>query len=157
MYWRERQITRAIQGYDPKLYAVKGYEDRIDIFRKTFRLEKYDMDGWTLIVPKDEPYRVISLTDTWNAWGKAVDWGIEPILAKLQACDLWKRDIAKDVNETNKKLEESKERSTRNNLESFLIDNRRKLAKSWNDINTSSLDKRVDRRYRDERNNKLKG
>lgn len=153
--WREYQITRAIQGYDPKLYAVKGYEDRIDILRKGYRYETYDVDGVLLTVPVEEPHRVISLTDTWGALGKPVEWGIEPILAKIQACDLWKRDVGGEVIANREKQKEDQDRKRKNDIEGFLIDNRRMFAKAFDGINTSSLDKKVDRRYLDDK--KLKG
>jgi hypothetical protein len=153
--WRAHRITKAIQGYDPELYARNGYGDRIDIFRKVYRYETYDLGEFRLTRSVEEPYRVFSLTDTWTPWGKPVEWGIEPILARLQASDLWKRDVGGDVISSNEKIKESQDRSRKNNLEAFLSDNRRVFAKAFDGINTSSLDKRTDRRYRDEKKLKI--
>ncbi len=154
MHWRDttsrsRRITNAIWRYDRNLYA-KEYEGRIDIFRKTFCYKSYDVDGVLLHVATEEPHRFLCLTDTWNAWGKPVEWGLCPILAKIQSCDLWKRDISSEIISHKEKIEEAKDRHRKNETEAFLLDNRRAIAKHWGDINTSSLDKRTDRRYRDE-------
>ncbi len=125
MYWRAHQITKAIQGYDSMLYAKKGYQDRIDIFRKTFRYEPYEVDGTTIHHLIEEPYRVFCLTDTWNASGRPVEWGVEPILAKLRASDLWKRDIGSEIHAHNEKIDASMDRSMKNNIEAFVKDTRR--------------------------------
>lgn len=156
MHWREVQITRAVRKYDRELYARMGFEGRIDIFRRCFGFETYSLDGGIVIQKlKEEPYRVLALTDTWNAWGKPVDWGIEPIMAKLKACDLWQRNVAEETNAHNQKIDESQDRHLKSETEAYLKDNRRAMAKAWENVNTSGMDKRADRRFRDER--KLKG
>lgn len=153
--WRERQITRAVQGYDTELYAKKGYEDRIDIFRKVYRYETYDCGEFLLTRAVEEPYRVFSLTDTWTPWGKPREWGIEPILARLRSIDLWKRDVGGEVIAANEKIKESQDRSRKNELEAFLYDNKRVFQRALDGVNTSILDKRTDRRYRDEKKLKI--
>lgn len=153
--WREHQITRALQGYDTELYAQKGYEGRIDIFRKVYRYETHDCGEFFLTRSVEEPYRVFSLTDTWTPWGNPVEWGIEPILARLRSIDLWKRDVGSETIASNNKIKESKDRSRKNDLEAFLYDNKRVFQRAFNDVNTSSLDKRTDRRYRDEKKLKI--
>lgn len=150
MYWRAVQITKAVREYDRELYAEYSH-GRIDILRKTYTYVPYDVDGVTILVCKEEPYRVLCLTDTWNAWGKPVDWGIEPIMAKLRRSDLWKRDIASEVVSHNEKIKETKSRDMKNNLEGFLSDNRSKFKRAFGDINTSLLDKKKDRRYLDDK------
>ncbi len=149
--WRAHQITKAVQGYDRELYARNGYGDRIDIFRQVYRYETYDMGEFKLTRSIEEPYRVISLTDSWTPWGTPVEWGIEPILAKLQSIDLWKRDVGGEVIASNEKRKASQDRSRKNDLEGFLSDNHRVFAKAFDGVNTSTLDKRVDRRYRDDK------
>lgn len=155
MSWRTIQITKALQGYDSLLYA-KEVGSRVDIFRKSFEYVAYDLDGTTLLAPKEVPHRIFSLTDNWKAFGRPVEWGIEPILAKIRAGDLWKRDIASEQIASKENEEKSQERAFRNETEAFLKDQRRAIAKHWGDINTSTM-VRHDRRRRDDRKIKLKG
>lgn len=138
------------------LYAEMK-EGRIDIFRRTYGHDAYDVDGSRILFIKEIPYRVFCLTDTWNAWGKPVDWGVEPVMAKLKAADLWARDIVSESNNHNSKVDASQDRSRKNNIEAFVKDNRRAFAKSWEHINTSNMDKRTDRRFKDERKIKMRG
>ncbi len=156
MSWRAHQITRAIRRYDRELYAREGYAGRIDIFRKTFVLQPFELDDGLIIYKVvEEPYRVFCLTDTWNAYGRPVDWGIEPILQKLKKSDLWHRDIGAEINVQNEKVDESQKRNFHNETEAYLKDARSAMAKAWGDVNTSTLNKKADRRYRDERKIKL--
>jgi len=139
-----------IQEYDRELYAKK-VDGRIDIFRRTYEYVPYEVDDVVIHIPREVPYRVFCLTDSWKPWGKPVDWGIEPILAKLRRSDLWKRDLSSEFTSHNEKIEEAEARHRRNETEAFLLDRRSEIAKAWGDINTSILDKKTDRRYRDDR------
>lgn len=151
MDWRVSQINRAIREYDSKLYAQKGYQDRIDIFRETYEFETYEMDGWILRFAKPVPHRVFSLTDNWTPWGKPVEWGIEPIVQRIRSCDLWKRDVGGEVIKQVEKKKESEERHLKNESEAFFSDNKSVFKKAFSDVNVSTLDMKKDRRYRDEK------
>ncbi len=157
MDWRAQQITKAIKRYDRELYAEKGVEDRIDIFRRTMVSVPYDFGDFRIVAFKEEPYRVFCLTDNWRPWGKPVEWGIEPILAKIKASDLWQRDIVKDVNKSNEKIDASEDRSKKNEIEAFVKDFRPQFARAFDDVNTANLSKRNDRRFKDDRKIKSKG
>jgi hypothetical protein len=127
------------------------------IFRRTYRAEVHDLDGDSLVVLKDAPHFVFALSDNWSANGKPVDWGLEPIMARLKAMDIWGRQSIVDelINEY-EKASESKDKDRQNNIESFLYEMHSKVKKSWSDINTSTLSKK-DRRRDDEKKLKFKG
>jgi hypothetical protein len=156
VHWKVSQVNRAIRKHDPMLYA-EMYEGRIDIFRRTYGHDSFDVDGKTILFIKEVPYRVLCLTDSWNAWGKPVDWGIEPIMAKLKASDLWARDVASEINSHNEKIDASAKRDLSNNVEAFVKDYRKEFAKTFDDVNTSNMDKRTDRRFKDDKKLNLKG
>lgn len=154
---RLRRITSAIQDHDRELFA-KEQHGRIDILRKGYKYEAYELDEDTVLQAlKRNDYLVMSLTDTWNALGNPVDWGLEPIVARLRAMDLWRRDIAEEQIRLHEKDAMSQDRDMDNNIEAYLKENRRAIAKHWGDINTSTLDKRSDRRFKDEKKINSKG
>ena len=127
------KITRLVKTYDPDLRAQCLMFPRIDIYRQ--RRDK-----------TSPPYYVFSLTDNWTLTGKPVEWGSEPILARLKAMDLWNNGIGlEQAIEHNTKLEESKERDRKNSIESFLLDFRRQFAKTFDGVNTANL-KKIDKR-----------
>ncbi len=156
MHWKVSQVNRAIRKYDRELYA-EMFEGRIDIFRNTYGHEAFDVNGHTICFIKQVPYRVFCLTDSWKAWGKPVDWGIEPIMAKLKSADLWVRDVLKETNSQNEKIDASKKRDVSNNVEAFVKDYRKEFARTFEDVNTTNLSKRTDRRFKDDKKINLKG
>ena len=152
MTYRTRRITKALQTYDRFLYA-KEDEKAIRIFRKCkeYRLEHIDVNTPVFNSIRND-YLVMSLTDTWGVKGKSVDWGIEPIMARIKALDLWNNDnLFSQFFKDEEKDKESRERDFRNNTESFLYDFRSQFAKATNDVNTSSLSKFDKRRNGDKR------
>lgn len=149
---RARRITAAVQTHDPLLYA-KDDGKAIRIYRKQKEWRRESLNNYTPIwtfVRND--HLVMSLTDTWGVTGKPVDWGIEPVLARIKALDLWGNDnLANQFFVEEEKHEKSKERDFKNNVESFLYDFRSTFAKGTNDINTSLLSKIDKRRIGDKK------
>lgn len=143
MSYRADVITREIKKYDYLLYCEKNRDGKLCVYRKGRRIESYDLNGTTLHAVLDDPYFVIALTDTWNLNGEPRDWGIIPILGRLQMIDCWNRDLAKESVESIEKHDESKDRAIDNHIESFLKDKRREFAAITNDINTSTLNKKI--------------
>lgn len=148
---RARKITKELQKYDRLLYA-KDDGKAIRIFRvgKEFREEKFNNTSFLNLVRND--HLVMSLTDTWGVRGHRVDWGIEPIMARIKALDLWNSDNLSEEFFKNEEIEEkSKERQMRNNIESFLYEFKSQFAKATDGINTSTLDKLDKRRLGDKK------
>lgn len=134
---RVTQITKAVKRYDRGLYAKRVREPFgcISIYRK-------DNGGHSF---------VFSLTKNWTFKTDPVDWGIEPILARLKAMDLWTVETAFDrIAKDEEKIKEAKARNLHNNVESFLTEFRGQFAKTFSNVNTSLMNK-IDRRKRKEK------
>ncbi len=148
---RADRITREIRRHDRLLYCEKSPQGPLAIYRKLYRYEPMEVNGVIIHYPILSPHLVFAITDTWSITGRPVEWGILPIMARIKAMDLWTNDnIVNDLIDGYKKDEESKERDQRNSIESFLLDFRRQFAKSFDQYNTGTLDKRKDRRFKDD-------
>ncbi len=133
---RVADISRALKQHDSCLYAQETKPGRIDVYRKS------QFGG-------HPPNLVFSLTENWLVTGRPVPWGIDVVLNRLKAHDLWRDDrFVERLIEDQEKEEESKTRDFRNNVESFLYDFRRQFQKATNDINTSTLNKDFPERKR---------
>ncbi len=151
MWERKDLITEKIKGYDRELYCDRSPQGPLVIYRKGHRYEPMEVNGVTIHYQIPSPHYVFALTDTWVVTGTPVEWGIEPILARLKAMDLWRdHNIIEEHTENYYKGEESKARDQRNSIESFLYEFRSQFARATNGINTSSLDKKKDRRFKDD-------
>ena len=144
---RLTKVTKAVTAHDRDLYASRDAKGVIHIYRRGYRYLPFDLDGQTLLVSCPNPFRVFSLTDNWTISGKPVEWGIEPIIARLKAIDIWNRpEILNQPFDQDLQDEKSLKRDLRNTAESFFKENRREFARAFNDINTSSIDKTDPRR-----------
>ncbi len=151
MWERKDKITKAIKRYDRELYCDWSPQGPLVIYRKGHRYEPMEVNGVIIHYQVPSPHYVFALTDTWVVTGNPIDWGIEPIMARLRAMDLWRDDdIVKEHTRNYHKGEESKARDQRNSIESFLYEFRSQFAKATNNVNTSLLDKRKDRRFKDD-------
>lgn len=140
-------ITQAIKLHDRSLYCERSEEGKLCVYRKSQRVESYRLDDESVLhYVRPTPYFVFALTDNWRMTGEPREWGIEPIMARLKALDLWNRDVAGDIIDQELKERASLERERQNTIESFLIDFRRQFAKTFNDVNTSTLAKKESRR-----------
>lgn len=142
---RTERITKLLKTHDYKLYCEKNGEGTLCVFREGHSTESYALNNDVLTVVRPTPDFVFALTDTWKAQGRAVDWGLEPIMARIKEIDLWKRDIAAELSEQYDKNKLSKKRDFKNRAESFLFDYRSQFARTFNDVNTSTL-KKIDNR-----------
>jgi hypothetical protein len=133
---RVAQITRAVRRYDKELFAKKLREPfgSIGVYRKD----------------KSGPSFVFALTENWTINAPPREWGIEPVIARLRAMDLWTVETAFDrFDRQEKKSEEQKERNRKHNVESFLHEFRGEFKKTFAGVNTSLMNK-IDRRKRKE-------
>lgn len=140
---RAKEVTKFIQRFDRELFCEMGREGKLCVFRKGQSVESYDVDGQVIHFIRPTPYLVFALTDDWTIHGEPREWGLMPILTRLQEIDLWNRDLAKESLESIEKGKNSRERALDNHLESFLKENRREFARLTNDINTSTLTKKI--------------
>lgn len=136
---RVRAITKEVSAYDRKLYAARNHKKQICIYRKSVRFLPFSFGEHTLLYSVDSPHLIFALTDTWNERGNSVDWGIEPIMARLRAYDLWNNPgFTEEYMKGLQKEEESKERALDNSIESYLLDYRRLFAKVGDEFNMAS-------------------
>jgi hypothetical protein len=68
-----------------------------------------------------------------------VDWGIEPILARLKEMDLHNRDVVGDLIRDYEKREQAKARHMRSENEAFFSHNHKRFARATSDINTALI------------------
>lgn len=149
---REARITSAIKNYDSKLFCKRNTEGKLCVFRDGHTWENHAMDGGHLLrVLRPTPYLILALTDNWSIRGNAVDWGIEPVLARLKKIDGWHNDVVGELEKAYDKDVEATERDMRNKNESFLHDFRGQFAKAFADVNTSTMDKKDLRKKNEKR------
>ncbi len=148
---RKDRITSIIKRHDRLLYCDYLPQGGLAIFRQLYRYEPMEVDGNIIHYQVSSPHLVFALTHTWSVNGRSVDWGIEPIMQKLRMSDLWRSDdIISELTRDYDKGEQSRARHTRNQIESFVKDFRPQFAKATEGINTGTLDKKKDRRYKDD-------
>jgi len=147
---RVERITQALKAHDRMLFAAKK-NGVIQVFRQGFRYAPIALDeslvggsdskaSAVIHVSISSPHYIFSLTEDWTPRTEAVDWGIEPIMAKIKSCDLWVRDrLADELMESYEKGKESDAKDFRNKAEAFAHDFRSEFAKATNDVNTSTL------------------
>lgn len=148
--FRVKKITTAVQGYDSKLYCGMTREGKPCIFRKSNRWEAYDLgNNNTLLVSQPSPHLIMALTHDWSINGETVEWGILPILKKLQESDNAKRNVTEEWIADHNKEKQSDENARRNNMESFArYEFMGAFKKDCKDINTANLKKEIKSGYR---------
>lgn len=151
---RAERVSTFVKKHDPKLYCRRNTEGKLCIYRESYRWESYLMDEKLLHFARPAPHFIMALTHNWHLHGRDVDVGLDPILARLQEMDLHNRNIAEELIKNYEKNDLAKERQLRNQNEDFLREFRPQFARTFNDVNTSSLGKR-DRRRTDDK--KIKG
>lgn len=143
---RAERITQEIKLHDRLLYCERREEGKLCIFREGKRVETYHMDcGSVLHFVRPTPHFVFALTDNWKMDGKPVEWGILPIMNRLRANDLWHRDMASEIITNEENFKRSITRERQNTIESFLLDFRRQFAKTFDGVNTSTMEKKDSR------------
>lgn len=130
------ELNRALKSYDSCLYAKITHPPRVDIYRKS-------------AMACNPPHYIFSLTEDFKQSSPPVWMGIDVVLNRIKAIDIWRDDsIREKILQDQEKAIESKERDRRNSIESFLYDFRRQFAKATDGVNTSTLNKI----YREESN-----
>ncbi len=89
---------------------------------------------------------VMSLTHDWSSSGQPVLWGIEVVLLRLRQINESENSNLAEIRKRREEAERSEKRAFKSNIENGLHEQRREFAKAFNDINTSTLDKKKDKR-----------
>lgn len=147
-----RQISRLLKRYDSDL-KVKSYLDgalALTRKRRTFEFYRDRSAGFALWFARDWDDLVLPITHTWTETGIPVDWGIEPILSKIQQLDGWRDDTDYDrFCKQRERAEADKKRAHKNEMKALAADCRKEFAAATNDINTSTIAKVEKRRIHD--------
>lgn len=149
------RVNSIVQEFDKDLIARRNKDGVIQVCQLIRQWDAMDIDGKTVMYPRDIPSLVFSLTDTWTVNGKAAEWGHEPLYWKLKEISFERRDeMLRDIEQTNQKAQESKQRDLKNHFEAAAYEACDVFKKTFNDINTSSMDKSKDPRRRQDRSKK---
>ncbi len=84
---REHRLTQVVKEYDPKLFVKSDETGKMHLIRKTTRMERISFNGQSVLCSRPDYQSIFSLTDNWLSSGTAVDWGIEPIMARIREID----------------------------------------------------------------------
>lgn len=139
--FRAQRITKEIRTIDKLLVCQPDVNGKLQILREKVAPQLYDFDGMSIFIPVRVPEYVLSLTHNWSANGRSVDWGIEPIMQRLNSIDGYRFDAAKEMEDQIEKREQGKKREFQNKTEDFFSEHRSEFKKAWSDINTSTLKK----------------
>lgn len=149
-----QSYTRALKSYDRDLFAGRTMDGVACVFRKSKRFEPVcELNGQPLLVLREDKQLVFPLTDTWTMAGKPRAWGIEFVLSRVKEIDAMANErFFEELDAQNERVDESKKRHMKNEIEAFWKDERRRFAKATDGILTHSLDKsETKRRLRDKR------
>jgi hypothetical protein len=145
---RVATLNRYLRQYDRELYA-----EQADAMSQLGETEHGVAPIYVLrrnSRKPHEPHFIFALTEDWTHKTRPREWGIEVVLNRLKAIDLWKNETVVDrLMKEREKHEESERREVSNSIESFLKEFRGQFAKATNHINTSCLDKTDARRKGD--------
>lgn len=124
-----KALTRALKSHDAELFAQETKPGRVDVYRAN-RMFMHP------------PHYVFSLTEDWTVNSRPVPWGIDVVVNRIKAHDLWRDDqFVERLLKDQEKAAESEDRAFRNNVEGFLSEFRSQFHKATNGINTSTLNK----------------
>jgi hypothetical protein len=149
---RAEQITRELKLHDRELYCEMHKVGKLCVYRKSVRWEDYDLDGVFMRFARPAPHFIMALTHNWQLAGDAVDWGLLPIIARLNAMDLHNRDLAEELIKDEEKRAEQRRRDFHSKNEDFAKEIRRPFAKAFNDINTANMAKTDNRKIKERLN-----
>lgn len=138
---RTKLLTRHLRGYDRKLYAVRVSNGCIHVYRESTGFYPFEYDGISFLASYSSPNFILALTDDWTIRGRPVEWGVEPLMRRIQEIDCWRDDrIGEKLLQSYSKSEETKQKDLRNKNEAFFADQRSEFKKAFKDINVSHMD-----------------
>lgn len=128
---RQKYLDRELKLHDSLLSVEETKLGRLDIYRKSS-------------FGCNPPHFIFSLTDNWLPTGRPVEWGVDVVINRIKAHDLWRNETIVDTIEKELEADEkARERHLKNSIEDFMGDFQRQFAKATDGINTGTLDKNV--------------
>lgn len=137
--WRERRIEQTIKRHDPKLFLNKNYKGELQIMRESYHYVPHDIGGITIQVSTALPHYIMSLTEDWSSRTAPVDWGLDPILRRLQEIDGWRDDPFERLKKENEKVDEKKAKAFGSLSEDVAKEWRKEFKKHTSDLLTHSM------------------
>lgn len=153
MSWREIRIESTIKRHDKELFLNKNFRGELQIMRKAYQLVPHDFNGVEVLVKTPAPHYIMSLTADWTSRTLPVDWGLDPIVRRLQEIDGWNEDPFQRIKKLNAKVDEKKTNAFASLSEDVAKEWRKDFKKHTKDILTHSMDltkdprKKGDRKY----------
>lgn len=139
---REYRLTQIVKSYDPALFVKRGDDQTLYLIRRTKRWETIEFNGRLVMYSRPDHQMIFALTDDWTQGGRSVDWGIEPLMARVREIDSHRSsEIIDRLNEAQELREQAKETDLTNKSESFARDLRTAVKLDFKDYNVSSLDR----------------
>jgi hypothetical protein len=145
--------TKALKNYDSLLFAGLTMDGRPGVFRRSKRYHPVcEVDGIPLSVLKDDIQFVFALTENWTFSTPPRDWGIDFVLEKIKSVDAMANErLFEEMDAHNEKIDKSKARHLRNEMEAFWSHERNRFVKATDDILIHSLSKDEPRKRRKDR------
>jgi hypothetical protein len=136
-----RSYTHVLRRYDRDLYAGRNMHGLPCVFRRSKRfVPVFESEAGRLSTLIDDIQFVFAITDNWMASGKPRDWGIDDILHKIQSIDaLANQKLFDEMDEANERIDQVKRKDLRNEMEGFWSYERRRFAKTFDDVLTHSM------------------
>ena len=129
MAYKLMRLQHHVKEYDTKLFVRELENGMTAIYREAKN------------PAVEPPHFILPLTEDWSTRTKAVEWGIEPLLARLREIDGHAReDIIRVLEEQYDKKQRQKKKEIRNQAEAFFTDHRSEFKKAFADVNTSNMD-----------------
>jgi len=149
---RLESLNRSLKNYDRELYAEWGLPK--GVMGNLMKITDAPLPSIHILrrnqAKPHEPHFIFALTEDWTARSPAREWGIEVVMNRVRAMDLWKDETVLDrFMKDSERIAESEKREQRNSIESFLLEFRKDFARATNHINTSLLPKTDKRRQGD--------
>lgn len=138
-----KSYTKALRSYDRELFAGRTKDGVACVFRRHKRyVPVCEFNGQPLMSLYEDKQFVFALTDNWTAKGNPRDWGIDFVLNRIKEIDVLANErLIDELDAQNEKVDKSRQRGLRNEMEAFWSHERRRFAKATDDILTHSLSK----------------
>lgn len=136
---REYRLTEIVKQYDPALFVKADETGKMHLIRKQTRFEPVEIDGMTVLFSRPDYQQVFSLTENWLPKGRAVDVGIEPLMARLREIDGHRsEEILDRVNHAYEQSAETRKRDLKNLTTDFAYEFRDAVKHDFADYNLAS-------------------
>lgn len=131
-----KAYDRALKRYDPDLFVERNVDGVLCVFRNHKRFVPVVVtESFKLLNLSSDKQYVFAITDTWGALGKPRDYGIDDLLNHIQKIDsLANSKFLDEIDQANAKVDESKKKDLKNEMEGMLAYEKRRLQRAFDEI-----------------------